>query len=80
MNFSKKELTSRKKDKSLPISMNRLPSRKKRKNNKQHRLPRKLKKRNLLLVLAPPLINSQEMALTIASRTSRYASRRWKNG
>lgn len=38
----KKESTSRKKDKSLPISMNRLPSRKKRKSNKQQKLPRML--------------------------------------
>lgn len=36
------------------------------------------KKENLKLVLAPPLTNSQVMALAIASKTSRYASRRWK--
>lgn len=58
----KKELTSRKNVKSLPISMNRLTSRKKRKSNKPKKQPKKLKKRNMLLVLAPPLINSQEMA------------------
>ena len=40
----------------------RLPSRKKRKSNKPKKQPKKLKKGYLLLVLTPPLTNSQEMA------------------